>query len=126
MRVYGRLKRDETLILKGWKLSDTRPVLRKREFSLVHMLGATGVAAGVGALVLLIGPSGGPSTQTYQASISNGGLQHINMMSEPVLLRRQPELPLARIRRQERNTIQVHYVQPELLQSIEFETTGNR
>ena len=36
----------------------------------------------------------------------------------------QPALPLAQIRERENDTVRVRYVRPQLLQNVEFETTG--
>lgn len=121
MRVYSKLRSDETVILKGFKLCDARPVVRqKREVSVFQILGATSVAASVGALVLWTGQTSSPTMQLAEAGMSN-----VQFMSAPIQLKKQ-DSPMARIRFQDRNTISVHYMQPELLQSIEFETTGTR
>jgi hypothetical protein len=125
MRVYSKLRSDETLILKGWKLCDARPVIKpKREFSVFQVLAASGVAASVGAVVLWTGPAGnsGLAVANFEEP---SGLQSVQRISNPIQLKRQ-DPPMARVRIQDRNTIQVHYMQPELLQSIEFETTGGQ
>ncbi len=109
MRVFSRLQKDETLVLKGWKLD---AVVRRRSASTVLLNGGWlfrgGVSVGIAALVvfLLIGQLRGPADSVPMA---------VNNLSL---------VPLAKIRVEDKNRVQVHYVQPELLQSIEFETTG--
>ncbi|GEM_PF-1397335 len=123
MRVYSKLRSDETVILKGWKLCQAHAVVRpKRDYSSWGVVGTAGVAAAVGAIVLFTGERGQGG---YEAANGEGGLRTVQMMSAPIEIKR-TKAPLARIRTQDRNSVQVQYVQPELLQSIEFETTGTR
>lgn len=107
MRIYSRLQKDETLILKGWKLNETR-----HQKSLTGILfnggwlfrGAVSVA--LAAVVLSV-------IMTQQDDIKEN-----NSVSNPT--------PLAQIRLENKNGVKVHYLQPELLQSIEFETTRSK
>jgi hypothetical protein len=108
IRVLGRLKQDETLILKGWKLD------RPPRVSMTHPLLNGGwlfrgaVATGLAGMTFLF--------------VSNS----IRSNSVPPLVStpQSAQLPLAQIRQTEKNGVRVHYVQPELLQSVEFETTS--
>ena len=104
LSVYGRLQRDETLILKGWKLNTARRPTHKvsthllREGWVFRGLILTGLTIAVLSLVFRVGP-----------------------VAQPL---RQERTPLAQIRIKEKDRVKVHYVEPELLQSMEFETTG--
>ena len=107
MRVYSRLQKDETLILKGWKLNKTKQT-RNLTGVLVNggwlFRGAISLAlAGVVLSVVI--------TQQNETRDNNS-------ISQPP--------PLAQIRLENKNGVKVHYLQPELLQSIEFETTRSK
>jgi hypothetical protein len=102
IRVYSKLKHDETLILKGWKLSDA-PLAHARRLVLKDWLFRTTVAGLIAALALWVAF---PNEDTAQ-------IQH---QTRATLL--------AQIRYENKNGVQVRYVKPELLQSIEFETTN--
>lgn len=96
IRVYSRLRRDETLILKGWKLGESSKKQTQWLFR-----GAVGLCALVIAFVLALPNSVEETTP------------------------KQNDSPLAQIRYENKNRIQVRYVRPELLQSIEFETSSH-
>lgn len=104
LKVYSRLQTDETLILKGWKLSNQR---RKKELKGILFnegwLFRGGVFLGLGILVGILAFS-----TLNQKTLEKGS----HLMG-----------PLAQIRQQEKNKVKVHYLQPELLHTIEFETT---
>jgi hypothetical protein len=115
MRVYSRLQSDETLILKGWKLSEFRPArapLRARA-NWAFRIGASFAAALL--LVVFAAPQ-------WRA------LHPVADAAAPVPVAANEHLPFAQIRVEDKdnNRVQVHYVQPELLQSVEFETTSAR
>lgn len=105
LKVYSRLQADETLILKGWKLSNVK---RKKEVSGLLLnegwLFRGGVFLGLGAIVGAV-----VFSSLNQKPLSNEGF--------PL------KGPFAQIRLQEKNKVKVHYLQPELLHTIEFETT---
>lgn len=107
MRVYSRLQKDETLILKGWKLNETR---QTKSFSGVLFnggwlfRGAISVALAAVILSVIV-------TQQNESKDNSS-------VSQPP--------PLAQIRLEDKNGVKVHYLQPELLQSIEFETTRSK
>lgn len=111
LKVYSRLQNDETLILKGWKLDQSRR--RSRGWSAIWLaqgwLFRGGVAAAIVTLVSLV-------FWTRGNGLDDG----------KDLVDASATLPFAQIRVEDKNRIQVHYVQPELLNSIEFETTGQR
>lgn len=106
LKVYSRLQNDETLILKGWKLGESRVRPNLFQFLLKDgWLFRGAVSLGMGAVAGVVFYSqltGGSKEVTKLASVS---------------------APLAQIRLQNKNTLQVHYLRPELVQSIEFETT---
>ncbi len=104
IRVYSRLKHDETLCLKGWKLGQSRTNARVWLFP-----GA--VATGVLALTLWVAIPSTPLVPTGN--------------SAPATLSGR-DTPLAQIRFEDKNRIQVHYVRPELLHSLEFETASGQ
>jgi hypothetical protein len=107
MRVYSRLQKDETLILKGWKLNETRP-----HKSLKGILFSDGwlfrgaISLALAAVVLSVVMT--QQNNTKEINSSNSGQ------------------PLAQIRMENKNGVKVHYLQPELLQTIEFETTRGK
>ncbi len=111
LRVYSSLQKDETLILKGWKLSKSQP--RKSFSPLVWLAegwlfrgGVVAALVGVFSLVLW----GRYSGMDRGKELSNAAAT----------------IPFAQIRMEDKNRIKVHYIQPELLQSIEFETTDQK
>jgi hypothetical protein len=104
LKVYSRLQNDETLILKGWKLGNQR---RKKELKGLLFnegwLFRGAVFLGLGILV---------------------GIVTFSTLSQKPLEKESLQLgPFAQIRQQEKNKVKVHYLQPELLHTIEFETT---
>jgi hypothetical protein len=116
LRVYSRLQNDETLMLKGWKLSETP---RKRGAS--HWLFKEGwlfrggVGLGMAALVAVL--TTGPLTTTRRAQEEDtGGLVERYKAAKI-------DVPQVQIRIENKDRVKVHYLQPELLQTIEFETT---
>lgn len=114
LKVYSRLQTDETLILKGWKFGETSP---KR--GLGHWLFKEGWlfrgSVGVGMAALLVVLTTGPALRT--AAIDENGL-----VERPKSAR--AEVPPMQIRIENKDRVKVHYLQPELLQTIEFETTS--
>ena len=113
MNVFARLQNDETLILKGWKLSDARKrAASQPRPSLSSSWAVRGtMVAGFAAVFGVIAWS--------QLSLEKS-TNFIDAAST---------LPYARIRTEDNNHIKVQYVQPELLHSVEFETNsdaGNR
>jgi hypothetical protein len=105
LRVYSRLQADETLILKGWKLNNVK---RRKEVSGFLLnegwLFRGGVFLGLGAVV---------------GAVVFSSLNQKPLSPEGIPLKG----PFAQIRLQEKNKVKVHYLQPELLHTIEFETT---
>ena len=112
MRVYSRLQTDETLVLKGWKFGE---ISRLR--SLGHFLfkegwlfrGSIGIGMAAVVGVLTLGPLG--RQQTDEAIV-----EHYRSA--------QSDVPRFQIREENKDRIKVRYLQPELLQTIEFETTS--
>lgn len=108
INVYSKLKTDETLILKGWKLGDFRPVARTQSPWLAGgWLFRGGIAVSVGALVVVL----------VMAQIKSG--------EQNLIASRSSTTPYAQFRMEDKNRIQVRYVQPELLESIEFQTVDS-
>ncbi len=110
LKVYSRLQSDETLILKGWKLSEIgakRASHRQSSFARSWLVRGT-VIAGLGSLMMLF----------FVADTSDP--------EKAVQTIQQNNVPFAQIRFQDKNRIQVQYLKPELVQSVEFETTGRR
>ena len=112
LKVYSRLQNDETLILKGWKLGAERP----KPHLGVHLLqqgwffrGA--VSVGLGGFVVFF------AMNQWQAQKNDSA----RLVQETFSSK---EVPMAQIRIEEKDRVKVRYVEPELLQSIEFETTG--
>lgn len=112
LSVYSRLQSDQTLILKGWKLGDT-----KRRKNLGGMLFNEGwlfrgaVSFGLFALLGFV---------VFSQIRTNSQSARQPLMA-------QNKAPLAQIRVEDKNTLKVHYLEPQLLQTIEFETTrGSR
>lgn len=104
MRVYSRLQKDETLILKGWKLNEGR---HKKSLGGILVNGGWlfrgAVSMGLAAVVISVVMS-----QQSNGKQSNTAIH---------------QSPLAQIRLENKNGVRVHYLQPEVLQTIEFETT---
>ncbi len=112
LRVYSKLQKDETLILKGWKLDTGKrtPTARQR---LVN--GGWAFRGGLAlASLVMVG-----------LVVSNSGLNN-NDDSERLARRSEPKPPMAQIRIEQPGRVKVHYVEPELLQTMEFETTSAR
>jgi len=105
IRVFHKLQKDETLVLKGWKLNE--PPLKKR--APVIPLRWVGVA-----------------TAATMLFVSAWWLQSQQPVHKPIASRAFTTFPKAQIRRQENNTVKVHYIQPELVETLEFETDSNR
>lgn len=119
LRVYSRLRTDETLILKGWKLGVPQMVS-----SLPERLWANGwIFRGsviFGALVIslyLLTSGKNPAVYTVATQTPESTL------SVPAS---NSTIPYAKIRIEDGNQVQVHYVRPELLQSVEFQTMHTR
>jgi hypothetical protein len=108
MRVYSRLQKDETLILKGWKIGEVPPrksvlkVLMKEGWA---FRGAIGI--GLAAAIVLV-------------------LHNQQMEKPPMAQAMSRHVPLAQIRVEGKNNVKVQYLRPELLQTVEFETTSAR
>lgn len=128
LRVYSRLQKDETLVLKGWKLNDSRllngrwqwPLRDSRVRSAMRNVSWAGgmvsaVAAAWAMVVWLPSYKGDIQSTEARMGLSNAAAQFT--IPKPI------HVPFAQIRVQDKNRVQVHYVQPELLQTIEFETT---
>ena len=118
LKVYSRLQRDETLILKGWKLGETRQQRRNETRLLSDWAFRGTIAASLLGVIAFIGWS-------QLNSNRDGGKELINA-SAPLLSPSQPVVPFAQIRIEDKNRIKVQYVQPQLLQTMEFETTNAR
>jgi hypothetical protein len=106
MRVYSRLQKDETLILKGWKLGDSAS--RRNVSSILFkegwlFRGAVGIGLAA-AVSFVIYREQSPSAPRAKVA----------------------RVPFAQIRVEQKNSVRVHYVQPELLQTVEFETTSGQ
>ena len=110
IKVFSRLQQDETLILKGWKLSEAP---RSRTIGDVLLregwLFRGGVTAGLAVVVTLF------VVNRFQP-------EGVSSFPAGMPLAETSKVPSAQIRFQDRNAVRVHYVQPELLQTIEFET----
>lgn len=113
LRVYSRLQRDETLILKGWKLGEIAPSQRKQGSMLANGWVFRGaVVASLGALAVIF------------VMADRQGLQESR--AQRLAKEDARDVPFAQIRFQDKNRVQVHYIKPELVRSVEFETTGMR
>lgn len=114
LRVYGKLQADQTLLLKGWKLNETRPatdwrsVLFHRGWLFRGGLAAAGIAAAWG---FFLAP-GSPST-----AMAPLPAQPPDSIGAP---------PWAQFRIEDHNSVRVHFVRPELVHSSEFETVSGR
>lgn len=110
LSVYSRLQKDETLILKGWKLGESH-ARRESWFSYFVNEGwvfRSAVSMGVAAAFAFVIATKLGVNQQSEVTLPSASL---------------PKSPLAQIRVQEKNRVKVHYMEPELLQTIEFETT---
>jgi hypothetical protein len=121
LRVYSRLGKDETLVLKGWKLNDSRILRGRWQWPLRtsharHFVMGGGAVALAAVLTMVIWM---PTEKSSRVEMQNASAK----MSPSFL---NNSTPFAQIRLQEKNRVQVHYVQPELLHTIEFETTNQR
>lgn len=108
LRVYSRLQRDETLILKGWKLGE----FRSQRISPVHAFlrswgFPTGIAVALGVATVVFSPAFQPVQETQVAVQA-------------------PIPPRSAIRVREGNAVRVRYAQPQLLHSVEFETVATQ
>jgi hypothetical protein len=110
LRVYSKLQKDETLILKGWKLNEVQPArdlnywLYQRGWLFRGGLSFAGITIAVIVGLAQFSTSGRQDTVAQESARARA--------------------PLAQFRMEDRNTVQVRYVQPELLESMEFETTS--
>jgi hypothetical protein len=107
LKVYSRLQRDETLVLKGWKLDSflsQRPSPTRVFFRTWGFPAGIAVAAGLFAVI---------ASPVFQGDDTS----NLAAFSEP-------QIPLSPIRVRDHNSVKVHYVQPELLHSMEFETVS--
>ncbi len=105
LRVYSRLQRDETLILKGWKLNDFRSQRPSPARLFARSWGfPAGIAAALGLSVIAFSPA-------FQATQQEAPVEYASAAM--------PRLP---IRVRDKHSVKVRYVQPELLHSVEFET----
>jgi hypothetical protein len=118
MSVYSRLQSDETLILKGWKLSEFRAA-RASSVPSTGWAWRAGMAIAASIVLVFVGITGGilPGFGPSQDAMMTAAVAPAN-----------EKLPFAQIRVEDKdnNRVQVHYLQPELLQSVEFETTSTR
>lgn len=114
LRVYGKLQADQTLLLKGWKLNETRTgtdwksVLLQRGWLFRGGLAAAGMAVAWGVWLA-------PGTST--SAMAPLPQQPPDSVGAP---------PWAQIRIEDRNSVRVHFVRPELVHSSEFETVSGR
>ncbi len=110
IKVYSRLQKDETLVLKGWKLGGVQRQTSFRDSVIGQgWLFRGAVATGLAVVAFfLVNPQ--------------GKLEKGDVLATAIP--QSAQLPLARFRVEDKNRIKVHYVQPELLQSMEFETTS--
>lgn len=120
LRVYSRLRQDETLVIKGWKLNDPRllagrwrPLVESRAKRWIVSGGLASAIAATLAVVIWTQVDSRPRMQ------ANNAAAHLTAPQPS-------QIPFAQIRLQDKNRVQVHYVQPELLHTIEFETTNQR
>ncbi len=115
LKVYGRLKTDETLILKGWKLEEVthERSISRRIFSEGWFFRGSVAVTGLAAGIFLI------RTQMYPAVTPAP-----TAPTEMVRVSAESRPPVAQIRIEKKNRVQVHYVQPELIESMEFETAS--
>jgi len=105
IKVYSKLKQDETLILKGWKLGETESRSRNTQVT-SNWLFRGAISVGLLLMVFFVALSQSKNTNSDLASSSNN------------------HVPYAQIRLEEKNRVKVQYMKPELLQTVEFETSG--
>jgi len=117
MKVYARLQKDETLILKGWKLSPNRPTHRPSTLLKEGWVVRGTFAAGIVAAIFFT-----PWSKLVENKADKAPDLAIHNHATSI----SPKPPFAQFRVEEKNSIRVHYVEPELLQSVEFETTSGR
>lgn len=112
IKVYSRLQKDETLILKGWKLDGVTPARVSLPASWLRQgwVFRGGVSLGLASLIMLLVFS---QIKTEESVSYTSTVPH------------SMNLPVAQFRVEDKNSIKVHYVQPELIQSMEFETTSS-
>lgn len=103
LKVYSRLQKDETLILKGWKLGRVKPRAAMAGWQTWAFRGA------VMSSLTLIGVS-----VLWQKNHEERSKSFSNVSAT---------IPYARIRYEDKNRVKVQYVQPQLLNSMEFETS---
>lgn len=103
IRVFAKLQRDETLILKGWKLSNiqSKPSLKE-------------VLVNRGWLYY------GAIASSFVGVIS---FFTLNQASMTPVAQNEKKAPVARIQFEEKNGVNVYYVKPELLHRVQFQTT---
>lgn len=116
LRVYSKLQNDQTLILKGWKLDTARPVQRTVRKPSTMIWPA---AAGFAVAALLTGGS------LFQwRSIWNA--EPLPTAAVSLTGEDESDSPLAQVRIEDKNSVKVQYVRPQLLQTIEFETDHHK
>lgn len=110
LNVYSRLQKDETLILKGWKLEN--PTFRGSErFALSKTLN---VGLAVITLVVI-------STFTFL------GTNIFRTPNQVYSLKEAPRNTLqAKVKIKDRNRVQTHYLEPQLIRMVEFETMDQK
>lgn len=110
MKVYSRLQNDQTLVLKGWKLGEFRS---QRDLGSWLFKGGWlfrgGVSFGIVAILVVVIFSQMQTEKSTEKVASNLTL-----------------MPVAQFRFEDGERTKVRYVKPELLQSVEFETTSVR
>ncbi len=107
IKVYSKLKQDETLILKGWKLE--KPSRSHAPIVSSSWLFRGAVVAGLVVTFVFFTLAQTKSPRDSEnLSASNQGAN----------------IPFAQVRVEEKNRVKVQYMKPELLQTVEFETSG--
>lgn len=106
VKIYAKLQRDETLILKGWKLENFT-----QNYKLNHWLFNRGWLYYGGV------PTALAAVITFLAVSQNA-------KNQPLVAKQTP--PYAQIRYEDNNKVNVIYVKPELLHRVEFQTTRTR
>ena len=103
IRVYSQLQHDETLVLKGWKLGEFRS--RRDVWLSEGWLFRGAVSIGLGVLLVII------------------FISRFTSEKNEIKMADQGKAPYARLRFEDQNKVTVQYVQPELLHTVEFETS---